>query len=150
MKTKEEELKEKCILCDKPIIEKGFCDKHSTNKMLGLPITKSNDKPTKEEEHKQSEMWKEVMKEVLRETDLSRYPFDDFWFGVGFEKGKQQTLKDVLKIIDEWKKGVRNILINNSSAERSITVTDKYANIFELYYHSHNYNSYILDKLLVS
>ena len=40
---------EKCILCNTPIINKGFCDKHSTNKMLNLPINKSNNKVANEE-----------------------------------------------------------------------------------------------------
>jgi uncharacterized membrane-anchored protein YjiN (DUF445 family) len=43
----------------------------------------------------------EEIKQQIKENTNFKYPFDEFWFDVGFEKGKLSQLKDERKRINK-------------------------------------------------
>jgi len=45
---------------------------------------------------------KEIIEEVKKNTDLHRYPFDEFWFNIGWNKCEEEFNKQACEKIQEW------------------------------------------------
>lgn len=50
---------------------------------------------------------KVIMREVLKDVDLDRYPFDNFWFWEGYTKANEKIKKAIEELDDYGMETVR-------------------------------------------
>jgi len=86
------------------------------------------------------ELKEKIINKIKEKTDLVRYPFDEFWFGVGFEEATKQaekrfiekvssiSLEDFDKFIDKLKSELNCSLPSNFDCdETALKVVDNLA-----------------------